>query len=51
MQKRSELYERAVDSGIKSGKSQFSNTQIWVFAKQPNLLLVLNRRKFADFPD
>jgi len=29
MQKRSELYECVIDSGVQSGKPRFSNTQIW----------------------
>ena len=49
MQERSELCECAMDGGMKGGKSQFRNTQIWVFAKLTNLLVLLDRRKFHEF--
>jgi len=45
MQKRSALHECVMDSGMQSEKSRFRDTQIWVFVKQPNLLVEINRRK------
>ena len=60
MQKHSALHECVMDSGMQSlpdyviqagEKSRFRDTQIWVFIKQPILLVELNRRKFVNFPD
>ncbi len=37
------------DEGLQCGKPRISNTQIWVFEKHTNLLVLVIRRKFHEF--